>query len=169
VERKASEFNKYWLDVQAYVIGYIRLFINNEADMKDVLQETAIIAFKKFDKYDKNKPFSNWVIGIARYEILSKRKKYAKNKIFYYGELIETISDVYVEMADEISNKVNVLRKCIKQLDEKSHKLLKLRYSQSLRIKKIAERWNLKPVTIRVRLNRLRTSLKTCINKHLSS
>ncbi len=166
MNKRKDNFINYWLNVQTDVKGYIRLFINNEADADDILQDVAIIAYKKFEEYNKTTPFRSWVIGIARYEVLAKRKKYAKNKILYYPELFESISDAYEEIRDESNDKVSFLKKCIQKLDDKNYKLLKLRYGDLLRIKKISVLLGLKPVTIRVRLNRVRNTLKNCINSY---
>jgi len=67
--RKAEEISLHWSQVQFEVSRFVTALIPNYRDATDVVQQVALVAVKKFDHFESERSFRDWVMGIARYEI----------------------------------------------------------------------------------------------------
>jgi RNA polymerase sigma factor (sigma-70 family) len=60
------------------------------------------------------------------------------------------------------------LRECIRTLPEKSLQMLKSRYEDENSAQKIAEEIDMKPPAVRKALERVRTSLRNCMEERMN-
>ena len=65
-----SRFSRCWCEVESAVRVYFCGVIFNRSDVPDLVQRTAICAFRKFRQFDASQSFRAWVMGIACYEAL---------------------------------------------------------------------------------------------------
>lgn len=79
-----------------------------------------------------------------------------------------------IEQADDASTvaeraeAVAALKHCLEKLSQAERRLVSARYEEGCRITQIAERTNQNVATARVRLFRIRQSLKTCVETTLA-
>ena len=55
---------------QEDLFRYIFALLPHEEDARDVLQETSVALFRKFEDYDPAKPFLAWAFRFAYLEVL---------------------------------------------------------------------------------------------------
>ncbi|MCX6779297.1 MAG: RNA polymerase sigma factor [Candidatus Magasanikbacteria bacterium] len=60
---------------------YLRKFIHSQDELKDVLQDVFIKAFRNLYDFDVDKKFSAWIYRIAHNEALNYLKKYHRSSI----------------------------------------------------------------------------------------
>lgn len=162
-------FQEYWSDSYNILSGYIRNFIFNQQEFDDIIQDVTLIALKKFESFDHSKKFSTWIIGIAKYEILAKRRKYSKNPLIYDDDVFSTISDTYEDMIPELDDRMTALTACLQEISKEDKEILFQKYSKTKKIKEIAAIMGIQAVTLRVRIHRLRDALKYCVEKKMNS
>lgn len=168
-KEKDAQFTKLWTEAMPAVSSYIFSSTANYSDCKDILQNTAFTALNKFDQYDHSRSFLNWVLGIARYEILANKRTHARCPIVFHESLMDSISEVVEEMENELGNRTIALRHCMNEQSERNLELLKLRYDKSLRIGQIAEMVNMTEGATKTMLSRIRDALRKCIAGKLDS
>ena len=61
---------RLWTTHQASVANYVHALVRDRPAAQDVLQETALLAFRKFPEYDAERPFVAWTLGIARFKVM---------------------------------------------------------------------------------------------------
>ena len=76
-----SENSRYEVFVQRFahhepdLRRFIRSLLPSWTDTDEVLQQTAIVIWRKFEQYDPETNFMKWACVIARFESLSYRRK----------------------------------------------------------------------------------------------
>jgi RNA polymerase sigma-70 factor (ECF subfamily) len=141
--------------------------IPDRHDAEDVLQNTAVIALRKFSTFQSDRSFVSWAVGIARLEILNHRRKSARSPLLSYEGLELEMATVCEELGDEFDQRSRHLAECLNKLESRALFLVRLRYEDSLKPALIAERIGMGVVAVRVALSRARASLRACIESRL--
>ena len=164
-----SEFAALWADVQPKLTAYLVSVTRNYIIADDLLQEVAIVAFRKYDQYDPSRPFYPWVIGIARVELLRWRRAASKERYVFSNETIARLEDAQQEIEAETGPRREALHICLNLLNGKTRKLVELRYGQDLKQSVIAERMGMNASTVRSTLLRARRMIRDCIEFRLKA
>jgi RNA polymerase sigma factor (sigma-70 family) len=51
--------------------AYVRRMVPTRGDADDVMQETSVVLWEKFDTFREDGDFRTWAFGVARYEVLA--------------------------------------------------------------------------------------------------
>ena len=148
-------FQKYEQDI--YKIAFV--YVKNQNDALDVVQETAYRSFKTIKNLKEPKYFKTWLTKIAincSLDILRKQKKVDQLK----PELEENLSgDVNEDIDQEIT-----VRDLIECLSEEEKSVVILRFYEGMTFKEVSETLDIplgtaKTILYRA-LNKLRNNLK---------
>ena len=165
---QAEELTLLWTrahpSVEAFISGMLR---GNRADTEDVLQKTALAVVKKFDQYDRERPFLAWALGVARFEVLGHRRFHARNRLVLDDALIQRVADAVEQDAGHLADSREALRVCLQSVTGRAREAIDLRYSAGLGAPVIAERLDVSPGALRVLLHRTRATLRRCIERRL--
>ena len=138
----------------------------NEKDAEDVFQQTCLTAWTALKRYDKTRPFGPWLRGIASRLLLEhwRRKGGAlpldARALEALDARIERLGDLPGAGWDE---KLQALRDCLKGVEDDDQKLLDFYYRDNLSCGDIAARFGTHAETIKKRLQRIRSSLLSCL------
>ncbi len=154
--------------------GFVRALGVDPLWVDDVAQEAFIVAYNRLDEYDHERDFGAWLRGIARNRVINERRKNARRKRI----LSDNLTDVLVstssvaeeeerEIADNGLARMKALKECIATLPEKSLQMMRSRYEDDLSARDIAERYGMKPPAVRKALERVRASLRKCMEDRL--
>lgn len=154
--------------------GFVRALGVDPMWVDDVAQEAFIVAYNRLDEFDSEREFGPWLRGIARNLVINERRKSARRKRILSDNLTDVLlstsslpEEEEEEMGDRGLAKLNALKACISTLPEKSLKMMKARYEQESSAQDIAEEFEMKPPAVRKALERMRTSLKKCMDEKL--
>lgn len=156
--------------------GFVRALGVDPLWVDDVAQEAFIVAYNRLDEFDRERDFGAWLRGIARNLVINERRKDARRKRILSDNLTDVLlssssaSDhEEVEMGDKALAKVNALRACISELPEKSLGMLRARYEDDNSALEIAEDFAMKAPAVRKALERVRVSLRKCMETRLET
>lgn len=156
--------------------AFVRSLGVNPLWVDDVAQEAFIVAYNRLDEFDVEKDFGAWLRGIARNLVINERRKDARRKRILSDNLTDVLlatssvpEDEELELGDRGLARIKALRECIGQLPEKSLKLIRAKYENNSSALDIAEDLDMKPPAVRKALERLRTSLKKCMEDRLEA
>lgn len=88
----ASSLAVLWTKAQPAVAAFIRSVVPDYHDAQDVLQQTAIVVFKKFAEFDTSSNFIAWSIGVARFEVLHARRSSARDHHLFDSDEVSRIA-----------------------------------------------------------------------------
>ncbi|MDO5977690.1 sigma-70 family RNA polymerase sigma factor [Flavivirga spongiicola] len=136
----------------------IKSYVNDEALIKDVMQNTYIKAYEKLHQFREKSQFSTWLIRIgineALYELKSNQiKKTTK-------PFIEAPKDMNPEKAIIQREATWVLEKVISELPEKYRIIYMLSEVENMKIKDISDCLNVSVSNVKVRIHRAKHMLK---------
>lgn len=172
-ELQREEFVQLLVKTQRRIFALIHAMVPNTSDAEEVLQETSLILWRKWDSFDRSRDFANWALGIARFEVLkhlSKRKR--AGALGFHEDLAEQIASLLVERASQPEGEHArrlALKKCLDMLCESDRELIDLRYRGNMTARGVAERLNRPKSTVYQALARIRRRLFECIQRRVAA
>ena len=148
--------------------AFVRSSVTDSAAIDDICQETMVTAWKRWNDYDRNRPFGAWLRGIARNHILA----YCRNKPLPSGvadmeDLCVVFDRIQSLQGDTFDDKLDALRTCVKNLPEKHREVIRLRSEERLMPARIATTQSIKLETVKKHLYRAKQLLHDCIHRKL--
>jgi RNA polymerase sigma-70 factor (ECF subfamily) len=150
---------------QKRIYAFILAMVPNHQDADDLFQETVLLMWSKFDSFTPGTSFVAWGCTIARYQILSVRKRHSVRSLRFSEAAMELLyreSDPFVEQIDA---RVQALRTCIGKLPPSDHELICMRYRDETNIKSIAEQMGRSVQSIYKRIARIHDALLRCVRR----
>lgn len=139
-----------------------RVYTNNSDAHKDLFQEVTIQLWKAYPKFRGDAKFSTWMYRVALNTAITLYRKSKRqiqtNDISDFHYKLE-----YQEYDGEIEEQMQLLYKAIHQLSD-IEKALILLYLEDKPYKEIALTMGITEVNARVKVNRIKTKLKTILN-----
>ncbi len=151
-----TEFEILLNECKNAVERFVWFKMSSKADADDILQETYLTAFQKFDTLADKSPFKAWIISIARNKCNDYYRRKAKSVDVSIDELTEqplTASRYgYVEQHDVYDT--------LESLSENDKQIIDLFYIQGYNQGEIAQRLNIPVGTVKSRLYTARNNFK---------
>ena len=148
---------------------FVRSLIPTWTDADEVMQQTAIVAWRKFDQYDPETNFMKWACVIARFEALAYRRKMARDRLVFREDVLELMADEGLEELDQRKAEHEALESCLSALPEKQRKLVTIAYTPGVRVKDVAEQAGSTAAAFYMRLKRIRQQLMECVEAKTGS
>ena len=157
-----NQFVKLLDENQNIIHKVCRVYTNNSDAHKDLFQEVTIQLWKAYPKFRGDAKFSTWMYRAALNTAITLYRKSKRqiqtNDITDFHYKLE-----YDEYDGEIEEQMQLLYKAIHQLSD-IEKALILLYLEDKPYKEIAETMGITEVNARVKVNRIKTKLKTILN-----
>ncbi len=164
--RRTEEFLELYSALQHSLYVYIVTLIGNPVDAHDVLQDTNLVLWQKFDQFERGTNFAAWAREIARYRVLRYRQIHANDAPILDPGVLDALAGRLgqVESRRDESYAEKLLG-CIDQLGDADRELIQLRYRNSVRVKVLAERLHRSENAISQSLGRIRRLLRKCVEE----
>lgn len=162
------ELAALWTRAQPMVAGFVSSMVTNFHDAEDILQYVAMVLAKKFNEYDRERPFAQWAIGIARYEVLAYYRRQGQDKHVFSADLIQQIGNTYEEMGPRLGVIQEALRRCMRKVKDRDRRLMEMWYLDQQEPTEITRCLGIAKSTLYVILHRVRHGLKNCIRRQLA-
>ena len=147
--------------------GFIRAVVPRWSDADDIMQETVMTMWRKFEEFESGTNFAAWGIAIARYAIQKFRSKSA-TRLAFSDEALERIFSHYTVMLQDMDERVEALEHCVTLLKERDRQLVRMRYEQGLRAGAMAERMGLSVHGVYKAMQRIHNMLLRCVRRRLA-
>lgn len=167
-ENQQIRFTQLWTDVQPVVSQFVASLIKDQWAVRDVVQNTSLTLLKKFSSYDETQPFLPWALGIAKFEVLSHRRDFARDRMVCDTEFLEQYTKSWAEVAPRMTGDMTALQACVRELKGRPRKILELQIRGNQTSDTIADKLNLSAANVRKILSRTRQSLKDCVARKLA-
>lgn len=162
-----SEFLPLFLQHEAELRAFIGSVIRERGTRDDVLQETALVLWREFDRYDRSRSFGAWARGIAANKILQRLEREKKRPASLPPEVLPAVLAAFDQTEGTDDARRDALQSCLHELPEKSRTLLTYRYEQGLSLAHLAERVHSTMDAVHKALSRIRIKLQACVERRL--
>jgi RNA polymerase sigma-70 factor (ECF subfamily) len=163
---KVERFAALLATCQRPVYLYALSLLHNGTDAEEVLQETNLVLWRKFDQYQPGTRFVSWACRIARYEVFKfLERKPAKERLFS-TDFLESLAVAAEESIPEVDDRRCTLNSCLGKLSDKDRQLITGRYQESATTRSLAEALGRSIQGTRRSLHRIRATLLTCVERN---
>ncbi len=160
---KEKEFAKLIKDNQGLVIKVSRLYTNSREDEEDLFQEIVLQLWRSYDTFKGDSKITTWMYRVALNTAITFFRK--KTRAPQTDELMDYHHRTYLEDDDEKQQQVSLLYKVVKMLPNVERAIVTM-YLDDLPYRDIAENLGITEVNARVKMNRLKKTLKELMEKH---
>lgn len=163
-EIESAHFFRLYNGAQKRVYSYLLMLVHNHSDAEELLQETASILWEQFHRFDKQRSFAAWAIGIARNKALDFLKSKRNSRPLFGDEFYDDISKLAESESENTDKRFEALRNCVKKLSIHDQKLINLRFEKEIPVKKLSQVSGHSVDAIYKRMSRIYRVLQKCIN-----
>jgi RNA polymerase sigma-70 factor (ECF subfamily) len=164
-----QEFLRHFLSAESSLRGYILTHVRDFEVAEDLLQQSALILWQKFEQFDPRRPFLAWALGVARLEILNSARRLRPGRSLMESDLDSLVVGEYLRLESELPRRRQLLRLCLKHLPVSMTEAVRLRYEQGFSLDQIAARLGKSLAAVKVILHRARVSLHECVRMKVST
>lgn len=169
IEQSHPDFTRCWVSAQSVVSAYVRMAVRDTQHAEDVLQEVAQAAVESFETYDPARPFVAWVLGIARFRILSYYRQVRGDRHQFSDRMLELVEAAYLHEQPQVSARAQALGICMEQVQGRARQVVQLHYGENKAVQDIADDLGVTPNAISRQLYRVRDVLRRCIEQRLAA
>lgn len=162
---RAEQLVRLLAQHQDGLFRYILALLPNEEDARDILQETCIALFRKFEEYDPGKPFLAWAYGFAFLEVLKQRERNRRGTRLLSRDVVEHLARERDEREDVLEARLRALDDCLAALPERDRELIQRRYHGKVGVSELVGQAGVSRRTLFRNLDRIRRQLFECINR----
>ena len=159
-----QRFLSLFLRSEREVFRYVAALVPNVADAEDIVQQTAIALWEKFDVYDPAQPFTPWACRFA----LNKAKQWMERRqrwqALLEGGLAEELAQRREELRPEMEVRLKHLEGCLGKLPEDQRSLVEGYYYQRTGIETLSENSGRTVAATYKALQRIRQALLICVD-----
>ena len=152
------------------LLVYLRAAVGNSTDVDDLFQETMIVAWRRLDDFDQERPFGHWLRGIAKRLVLAHHRQSGTRPCdsVVLDQLDARIGELANRPGDTWQDKLALLPNCVQSLPDHFRHAVRLRYFQEQAIGQLAESLEASEAAVKKRLQRARSLILDCIQKNMS-
>jgi RNA polymerase sigma-70 factor (ECF subfamily) len=147
---------------------YIFSLVANEADTRDILQETCVDLHRRAARYDPQRPFLPWAFRFAYHEVLRHRTRARRSGLVLDPDVVELLASSRADLEPELEDRFQALDRCLAGLPERDRRLVDARYFRPGPIESRLRELGISRRTLFRHLDRIRLTLMDCINRRLS-
>lgn len=148
---------------------FLRSLLPRWEDTDEVLQETSLVLWRKFDAFTEGTDFLRWACMVARFEALKYRRGKARDRHVFDGDLMETLADEAVEDLPVLEQERKALDECLQKLGANERSWVESVYGTDAHIHEVATRSGRSPGSLYKALHRIRLGLLDCVNRSLAN
>ena len=164
-----EEFVRLLMLHQRDLFRYIVTLVPGLADAQEVMQETALALWRKFDDYDASRPFVPWARQFAYFEALRFCRGRSKYLEFLSEDLIQRLATEREAAEPQLEERRTALRKCLDSLSSGDRTLLDVRYGTEQSLVEFASQTGRSIHMLRKTLVQLRRGLLECVSRRLAT
>lgn len=151
------------------IYSYILLLVANHNIADDIMQETSIVMYEKFNSFEEGTDFLAWAKTIAKYKTLAFLKKNKRDKVISNQKIVELIDHESSRDQRKHDDWLDALRKCLSLLPKRDRQLLHIRYHEDVSVKNIARRLGCSFQKVYRNMDRINGLLSQCVRKKIKA
>ncbi len=131
----------------------------------DLVQQSALVLWRRFGEYDPSRPFLAWALGVARNLVHEISREGARSRSPLAPQVLDHLAQSCARMDEEIDLRRSALRGCLEKLPPHLRELLDLRYGKGLSLGEMGTRLKRALSAVNMALHRARQPLLTCVQR----
>jgi RNA polymerase sigma-70 factor (ECF subfamily) len=164
-----EEFVRHLTTHEPALRRFIRTLLPTWGDTDEVVQRTALVAWRKFSQFEQDSDFFRWLLVIARYEALAFRRTMGRDKLCFGEDLLALLEKEAAEELDLATREQTALETCLQKLPDARRELVLRAYASGVDQRQIAASLGKSSAALYTLLARIRRDLARCIEIQIQS
>ena len=160
---------RLFLSCEPRLYAFIRSLLFSRTDADDVLQETALVLWEKFDQFERGTHFDRWAYRVAHLQVMYYRQKKARDRLQFSDAMVERLATEVASESDRLEDVHCALSGCLQDLAAPDQHLVRQRYSPHTTNRDVARLLGKSESAISRALNRIYSALLLCIEGKLAA
>lgn len=156
---------------QARLRAYAARYVERGDDVFDIVQDTFLDALQNVQTFDAQRELAPWLRGICRNRILNyfrARKVRRQAHLAQVDAALEERLGAAQQEAGDGVERIEELRRCLGQLDERTRVLIRRRYEEGTSIQDLSGDLRRSAASVSILLLRVRAVLLKCMTRKLA-
>lgn len=152
--------------------GFVRCLMPGDPGVDDVVQQTNLVVWRKRSSFKPGTDFRAWMFTIARLEVLAHRKRAGRKSWLVIDEALtqRLAESMAATSRDTPRNRLgSLLESCMERLKPAERRVIERFYFDNESLRSIAAAEATSEGAMKVRLHRIRASLRRCIERQPQS
>lgn len=158
-----QKFLSLFLRSEREIFRYVAALVPNVVDAEEIVQQTAIALWQKFDAYDPAQPFTPWACRFALNKARQWMERRQRWQALLQGDLAAEVVRRREELRPELEVRLGHLETCLAKLPDEQRLLVEGYYYHRRPIEKLAGDSGRTVAATYKALQRIRQSLQLCI------
>ncbi len=158
-----QRFLSLFLRSEREIFRYVATLVPNVPDAEDIVQQTALALWEKFDAYDPKQPFTPWACRFALNKARQWMERRQRWQALLDAGLMEELAQRRDELRPELEIRLKHLEACLRKLPEEQRELVEGYYYRRDSITSLATRSRRSVDATYKTLQRVRQSLQGCV------
>lgn len=167
-EARVDEYVRLLSQHQRRLAMYICTLVPTWNDAEEIIQETSLVLWREFDRFEPGTNFLAWACRIAFHQVLAWRKKRTRDRLEFSPEFLERVAEEAIQSQDWLEERREALSACLERLPDAQRELLRLRYSEDCTVETLADRLQRTSTALYRALSRIRQTLTECVQRRLA-
>lgn len=164
-----DQFLRLFMEHEEALRLFVRSLLFSQEESREVMQEVAIVLWRKFDDSLDSVSFRRWAFGVARMEVLAFRRDRARDRHTFGDDIAELLERTVQEEAATLEDERLVLERCVEKLPDAQRKLVHTAYEPGVRMNDLATELGWTAMALYKKLHRIRTQLMECTRREMAS
>lgn len=162
-----ERFLRHFTANEHAIRAHVRRLVPGRSDSDDLMQEVAVVLWRKFGEFAPHGNFLAWAFGVAKYEVLAWRRKQSRSRVILAGDVIELLAVESAREHPRFARQRKQLDTCLGRLSQDKRELLLAAYAPGVRIQDVAARSGRSVGGFYQWLHRMKRILLDCIRFEL--
>ena len=162
-----QDFLRVFLANEREILRYVVAMVPNLGDAQEIVQQTAVVLWEKFDQYDAERPFAPWAcrfaLNVTR-QWMARRQRW---KALLDSGLAEELASRREQLRSEFDARLVHLDRCLQKLPEEQRSLVDGYYFRQLDVATVSDQAERTVDAVYKALQRIRRQLRECIERSL--
>jgi RNA polymerase sigma-70 factor (ECF subfamily) len=168
-EREVHDrFLRLFMALEPDLRVFVRSLLHSGEEELEVMQETAVVLWRKFDATMDDQAFARWAFGVARMEVLTFRRDRARDRHRFGDEVSELLAQSTLEHRETLQDERDAMELCVEKLLPEQRQLLADAYRSKTNINELAAAMGRSAMSLYKKLHRIRTNLLECVQSQLA-
>jgi RNA polymerase sigma-70 factor (ECF subfamily) len=146
---------------------FVRTLLPGWSDVDEVMQRTALAAWRKFGQFDPTTDFLKWGLVIARFEALAFRRAMGRDRLVFSESFLEKLAEEADDETELAGREERALEGCLQKLSPERRELVLKAYADGTDQRDVAAAIGKSPAAFYMLLARIRRDLADCIERTL--
>ncbi|EMI22249.1 RNA polymerase sigma-70 ECF-like, Rhodopirellula baltica [Rhodopirellula maiorica SM1] len=164
-----DQFLRLFMEHEEALRLFVRSLLFNYEESREVMQEVAIVLWRKFDDSQDSIAFRRWAFGVARMEALSFRRDRARDRHLFGDDIAQLLEQTVQAETVTLELQRNALEKCVNKLPVDQRKLVGTAYEPGVTKSDLACKLGWTSMALYKKLHQIRLRLMECTRRELAS